>query len=159
MSSDIEIGIAEMFRDAVKQNIVMELRTQADWDRFKEIDEAARAQTAEENRAFQHDRSQRLVEARKEIIDRAGAITHDHPTPFGTDKFDKAAIDRQANRKVDADHQRCLLAIQQREADSYVALREDIHTREGIRDQARDAFTRSVDRRNGDDRRMPSRDR
>jgi hypothetical protein len=148
-----------MFRDAVKQNIVLELRSKADWDRFKAIDQNARRQTTDEVGRFTRDHPKLLAAARKDIIDQAGSLTYEHPTPFGIDRFDKSAIERQAKTRVVNAHQTQLLKIKGAEADAYDALKHDIHSREGVRDMARDAFIRSTDRREGGERRGPERDR
>lgn len=159
MSSDIELGVTAMFRDAIRESIVPELRSQDDWDRFKAIDLEAKRRTKDQVDGFERDRPERLAAARKEIIDKAGSLTLEHPTPFGTDKFDKTAIERQAVTKIFNDHHAALLAIKTEETDAYGALRDDIHARENTRGLARDTFTRATDRRTGEDRRMPTRDR
>lgn len=156
MPLEIELGIAEMFSDATRQSMVQELRTQDDWDRFNAIDQNARQRTRDEIDGFERDRPLRLAAARKDIIDKAGALTFEHPTPFGTDKFNKDEIERQAVARVFNDHQSTLMSIKADEVAAYDTLRADIHAREGVRDLARDAFARSTDRRNGDERRTPT---
>jgi len=159
MPSEIEIAIADMFSDATRQSMVTELRTQDDWDRFKTIDETARQRTRDEIDGFERDRPLRLAAARNDIIDKAGSLTFEHPTPFGTDKFDKDEIERQAVARVFNEHQSNLMGIKVDEVEAYDGLRAEIHVREGVMDQARDAFARSTDRRNGEDRRMPTQSR
>ncbi|MCF6277212.1 MAG: hypothetical protein L3J16_00465 [Anaerolineales bacterium] len=159
MEFDIELGVATMFRDATMQSIVPELRTEADWDRFNNIKDTAKQRTKEEVDDFERDKPQRLVEARKDLIDKAGSLTLEHPTPFGTDKFEKSAIERQAASKITNDHQARLLGIKSEETEAYSNLKQSIHTREGVQDQARDAFARTTDRQKGEHQRMPTRDR
>lgn len=159
MEFDIELGIATMFRDATMQSIIPELRTEADWDSFNEIKDTAKQRTKDEVDDFARDKPELLIEARKDIIDKAGSLTFDHPTPFGIDKFDTSAGDRQAAVKITNDHQSRLLGIKSEETEGYVELRQDIHAREGVRDHARDAFARTNKRQNGKERKMPSRDR
>ncbi len=159
MENDLELGVATMFRDAMMQSIVPELRTQADWDRFNEIKDAAKQSEHDEVESFKQDKTQRLTDARKELIDKAGSLTFEHPTPFGTDKFDKSANDRAAHIMVENDHQARLLGIKAEETDGFDGLKQDIHAREGKRDHARDAFARTTDRRSSEDRPLPSRDR
>tara|TARA_R110002073_G_scaffold19509_4_gene71234 strand:+ start:22548 stop:23003 length:456 start_codon:yes stop_codon:yes gene_type:complete len=148
-----------MFRDATRESIIPELRSQQDWDRYKLIDQDARKRTKDEVDGFERDRPARLAVARKALIDKAGSFTLEHPAPFGSDKFDKTAIERQAVTNVFNDHQSTLLRIKTDEADAYRALKDDIHARENIRGVARDTFARATDRRTGEDRRMPTRDR
>ncbi|MEP2717934.1 hypothetical protein [Pseudophaeobacter sp.] len=82
MPSEIEISIAEMFSDATRQNMVTELRTQDDWDRFKAIDETARQRTRDEIDGYERDRPLRLAAARKDIIDEAGSLTFESSHAF-----------------------------------------------------------------------------
>jgi GrpB-like predicted nucleotidyltransferase (UPF0157 family) len=159
MESDIELGVATMFRDATQNSIVLELRTPADWERYTDIRDTSLAREKQEVAHYTRDKPQLLADARKALIDKAGALTPEHPTPLGTDRFNESAIDRQAHIKVENDHQARLLGIRQDESAGYADLKQDIHARENVRDQARDAFTRTVDRRSGEDCRMPTRSR
>lgn len=159
METDLETGIATMFRDVTMESVVLELRTKADWDRFTGIKDTAKQRTKDEVDGFERDKPELLIKARKELIDKAGSLTLTHPTPFGTDKFDKSAIAGQAAVKITNDHKARLLGIKFEETKSYDELTQDIHAREDVRDQARDAFARTTDRRKGEERRMPTRDR
>ena len=159
MTSDIGLGMADLFRDVNKESDTLELRTPQDWDRFHEIKDTAEQHEREETGYFQREKPLLLADARKEFIDKAGSLTLEHPSPFGTDRVNKDAIERQANMQVENDHQARLLGITARESDGYAELRHDIQAREGVRDHARDALARSTDRLNGQDRRMPTRDR
>jgi hypothetical protein len=147
MPSELELGLAMTFRDATMQSVILELRTIADWDRFNTIRDGAKQRTKEEVDGFERDRPARLAAARKDIIDKAGEKNFEHPAPFGTDKFDKAAIERQAVTKIFNDHYSTLMKIKGEETKAYDGLRDDIHAREGVRDMAREAFGRSTDRR------------
>lgn len=147
MSTEIELGVATMFRDAISQSVALELRTPADWEHYDLIKTRAKMQTKDEVDRFKTDRSDLLAAARKEIIDRAGAKTFEHPTPFGTDKFDKSAIDRQAVAKIFNDHEAALLKIKTEEAESYQSLRHEIIERESVHDRVNNAFDRATDQR------------
>jgi len=157
MVSDLEVGMATMFRDATMQNTTLELRTQADWDRFTGIQKNARQKEQDEKTSLQRDKPQLLAEARQALIDKAGSLTHEHPTPSGTDRFNKSDIDRQAGIKIENVHQARLLGIKQDEAEAYSTLKEDIRAREGVRGNSREAYTQAIDRRSGPDRRQPQR--
>ena len=153
MPSDIEGGIAAMFRDATEQSAVLVLRNAQDWERFNALKDRARQKTQAEVDDFARNQPKRLAAARKAIIDQAGARNHDHPAPFGGDKFDKARIDRQARTLVANNHQKRHLAIQAEEATSFEDLKQDIRSRDGIRGLAQIGFARAIDRRMGPDRR------
>ena len=154
MISDIELGVATMFRDATQQNIILELRKPEDWAQFNKLRDMAAERERNAVERFERDKPQLIAEARKEIIERAGAKTFEHPTPFGTDRFSKSEIDRQARHKVEMDHQAEILRLRTKEAETYAELKHDFHERENVRDVARDAFTHATDRRSGADRRM-----
>ena len=154
MISDIELGVATMFRDATQQNIILELRKPEDWAQFNKLRDMAAERERNAVERFERDKPQLIAEARKEIIERAGAKTFEHPTPFGTDRFSKSEIDRQARHSVEMDHQAEILRLRTDEAESYAELKHDICERENVRDLARDAFARATDRRSGADRRM-----
>lgn len=154
MKNDLELGIATVFRDATMESITLELRTEADWDQFFGIQKEARLRETDELTSFDRDKPELLIRARKDIIDKAGSLTFEHPTPFGTDKFATSTTDEQANTKVENNHQARLLGIVTEETDAYDNLKQEIHAREGVQDQKR-----SPDRRNDEERRTPSRDR
>ena len=154
MSVELELGISTMYRDATMQSIVLELRTPSDWDRFNDI--RAKAAKAEEDEIarFDRDKPELLAKAREELIDKAGSLTHVHPTPIGTDLFDKSEIDRQAHILVENDHLGRILKIRNAETEALSELKDDIQTRERKRGRARDDFTRS-----SADQRLPHRSR
>ena len=156
MEFDIELGVATMFRDATMQSIIPELRTEADWESFNKIKDTAKQRTKDEVDNFDRDKPELLIKARQDLNDKAGSLTFEHPTPFGADKF---ATEGQAAVKITNDHQARLLGIKSEETEGYDELKQEIHAREGVRDHARDAFARTTDRRKGEERRMPSRDR
>lgn len=159
MASDLELSVTAMFRDATMQTTIPELRTDADWKRFNEIKEEAEQHTNEELEAFERDRPTLLAEARKELIEKAGALTLDHPTPMGIDRFSTSNIEDQAVSQVDLAHQGRLTAILKNEADAHDGLKKDIEMREDTRGMARDGFARATDRRDGEDRRAPTQSR
>tara|TARA_R110002074_G_scaffold399160_1_gene591930 strand:+ start:338 stop:793 length:456 start_codon:yes stop_codon:yes gene_type:complete len=146
-----------MFRDATKQSIILELRTQDDWDSFNTIDKDARDRTKDEVDGFERDRNARVAATSKKLIDEAGELNLEHPAPFGTDKFDRAAIERQAVTQVFNEHWSTLLGIKSDEADAYVALGDEIRARENTRGLARESFNQSTDRRMSIERRGPTR--
>ncbi len=159
MDTDLQLGVAEMFRDATMQNVVLELRTEADWERFNEIKEHAKQQERQEYDNFDNNRSELLKGAVKDLQNQAGSKTFEHPTPFGTDRFDGSELQKQAETKVVNDHKARLLQIKTEESEAYCELKQDIRAREDVRDHARDNFAQAVDRRAGDERRTPTRTR
>jgi len=160
MARSLELGVSELFRDAVMESTTLELRTKDDWSRFREIQNDVTQREQEIRTRFESDRRDLIAKAREELLRRAGSLTHEHPTPFGTgtDKFDKTQITKQAERMVDQGHQSDLLKLREAEAEAYSTLRDSIRGRENVRGQSREAFARAVDRRSGEDRRGPARE-
>ena len=159
MSKDLDLSLAEMFRDATMQSVMIELRTPEDWDRFNSIKKAMESRENDEFDRFDSERPDLLSKAREKLLREAGEFTHDYPPPFGMDRFDKTILEDRALALIEHDHEGRLLQIKTEETDAYNALRDDIHARENTRSVARDNFTRATDRRSGEDRRMPTRDR
>ncbi|CUI01865.1 hypothetical protein [Leisingera aquaemixtae] len=153
MSFDTEYALQDIFREAVKEHLVLNLKTDADWTRFRAISESARDQINTENESYRRDYEARVDKARQKILHKAGSLTHDHPTPHGIDRFDKDVINREAQRIVRHDHARRLYTIREDEITGYEALQTDIRARGQIRGQARDPFNRATERRSGPDRR------
>ncbi|MEO0486236.1 MAG: hypothetical protein AAF092_10025 [Pseudomonadota bacterium] len=163
MASEIEAGISAMFRDVVGQSCLLEMRTQQDWDAFKEIQRTARQREAVELKEFRETRDSLIADEKRRLIDEGGSFTFEHPTPSGTDHFNPHDIAREAEARVDRAHQSRLIAIREEEAEAYADLAETIRAREGLQGWARQDFNRSTDRRSedrrgGSERSWPSRD-
>lgn len=154
MSFDADTAMQNMYRDALMEQTVRKLQTDPDWRRFRAITDAAQRQTVEENESYKADYALRVDKARQDLIRKAGAKTFDHPTPYGTDRFNKDQINRQAQKNVRHEHERKLHSIREAEVSGYEALGEDIRSRGRLKDHAHDDFARAVDRRAGQDRRM-----
>lgn len=157
MGFETDRALQDMYRDALAEQIVRTLVTGADWQRFKSIRDTARQKETHETDAYRRDYGARVDKVRRELIRKAGAKTHDHPTPFGVDRFNKDRINRQAQQIVRHDHANRLHGIVNDEVSALETLRDDIADRGRVKDVARESFTRAVDRRAGPDRRGPSR--
>lgn len=158
MPTEVQISMTKMFRDAVRQSTTLELRRPQDWDAFHEIEVKARKLEKAELADFQNNRDQLVTAEKKRLIDQAGALKHDHPTPMGTDRFNPSDIARNAERNVKLAHESRLIRIREDEAQAYLDLADTIRAREGMQDRARQDFTRSTDRRTCQDRRGPTMD-
>ncbi len=154
MKPSLEYSLAEVFREATMQNLVFELRNESDWNQFQTIHAASQKRQKTEREDYEENRSERLAKAREELLRQAGSKTLDHPAPIGADRFDKNELERRAMLKVENDHAARLLTIKKEETDAYARLKDDILGRDFVRDHARDAFTRAVDRRSGQERRI-----
>ncbi|MEM7724622.1 MAG: hypothetical protein AAF376_19990 [Pseudomonadota bacterium] len=157
MGFETDRALQEMYRDALAEQIVRTLVTGADWQQFKSIRDGARQKETQETDAYRQDYAARVDKVRRELLRKAGAKTHDHPTPFGVDRFNKDRINRQAQQIVRHDHANRVHRIVSDEVSALEGLRDDIAGRSRVKDIARGAFARAVDRRAGPDRRGPSR--
>ncbi|MDJ0826435.1 MAG: hypothetical protein QNJ16_13095 [Rhodobacter sp.] len=157
MSFATERAMQEMYCGAIKEKTIRMLQHDVDWRRFRANSERAIARTAEENESYKTDYVLRVGKAREELLRKAGSLTHEHPTPVGTDRFDGDRINRLAQTKVRDDHERTLLAILNDEITGYEDIEESIRAREHFRGGPTKEFKRTTDRRSGRDRRMPER--
>ena len=97
----------------------------------------------------------RVEEARKKLIDQAGAVRKEFkPGWVGEDRFNKAATLRQAQRDVRAHHQRRIARIDSQESTQLSGLLKRAQKENRIQGKARDAFNKKVDRRGGQERRQ-----
>lgn len=97
----------------------------------------------------------RVEEARRKLIDQAGAIKKEFkPGWMGEDRFNKAATLRQAQRDVRAHHQRRIARIDSQESTQLSGLLTKARKENRIQGKARDAFNKTVDRRGGLERRQ-----
>ncbi|MEM7522450.1 MAG: hypothetical protein AAF360_01560 [Pseudomonadota bacterium] len=121
MAFDIELELQKTFAAAVRENaethlVAPEYRLQA-----QEIAEQHEALRRAERDDLKEHFGQRMDDARRKIIAEEGSLTLEHPTPFGTDRFDKTRIDERALGRVERDHEMTLAMIDTSEAE---ALRE-----------------------------------
>ena len=153
MSTNPDLAMQELYRDALKETTIRQLTKDRDWTVFRAISETAAKHEQIEKEGYQRNYSARVDKVRQELIRKAGSKTHEHPTPYGTDRFNKGQIDRDAQRIIRHEHARKLATILSVETNGYEALCERIRERDKVMDRARNDFTRAVDRRNGHVRR------
>lgn len=130
MEPDLNLGVTTLFRDATKQNLMQSLKTPEDWENFNKIHDDAREAEDREIAAFGLNKSDRIAEALKDVINEAGSKTFEHPTPYGTDKFGRSANEAEALRRVEQAHQNRLTKIREAEGLAYTALKQGIRARE-----------------------------
>lgn len=96
----------------------------------------------------------RVEVARRRLIDEAAKRGVElKPWWAGDDRFDKAAIQRQAERDVRRAHERRLLRIEEAERQGLRAIVHRSMRENNMRGIAREAFDRAADRRTGLERR------
>lgn len=159
MSFNIDWEMAEMFHEAVMQDEAQQLRTSEDWQKADELITRGKAERKKMQETYELEYDTRHEMKRKQIIDDAGRKKFDHPTPFGRDKFDSEAIDRQAHREVQHDHLNDLQISRDNEKQEMENLQETARKRDEKEGILKDDFEKSKDRRQQGDRRGPTRSR
>ena len=153
MTFNIDWEMAEMLHEAQK------LRRPEDWQKADELIKLGKAEREQMQEKYELEYDTRHEMKRQQIIDDAGRKKFDHPTPFGRDKFDSDAIDRQAHREVQHDHQNDLQASRDNEKQEMENLQETARKRDEKEGILKDDFEKSKDRRQQEDRRGPTRSR
>ncbi len=105
-----------------------------DWQEFQKIKNsyATERQLAEDNYVREYDR--RVEVARKKLIAKAGQKNRDFKHRlFGTDKFDKATITRQAHAQVRYVHHALLLELETKEKEAVRTLLARCEVRQNTR--------------------------
>lgn len=159
MSFNIDWEMAEMFHEAVMLHEAQKLRRPEDWQKADELITLGKAERKQMQEAYELEYDTRHEMKRQQIIDDAGRKKFDHPTPFGRDKFDSDAINRQAHREVQHDHQNDLQASRDNEKQEMENLQETARKRDEKEGILREDFEKSKDRRQQVDRRGPTRSR
>ncbi|MCP4195979.1 MAG: hypothetical protein GY762_02420 [Proteobacteria bacterium] len=126
-----------------------------EWKEFQKI----RKDTAElkrfEQRAFELEYKTRVGIARKRLINKAGEKNKDFKHKwFGSDGFDKAAIDSQAQKIVRGEHQKLMTHIDAQEVTKIESLADRSSHRKSMREKPKRDFTKAADRRKGAERRQ-----
>jgi len=126
-----------------------------EWKEFQQI-RKNRADTKQfEQRAFEQEYKTRVGIARKRLINKAGEKNKDFKHRwFGADGFDKAAIDRQAQKIVRGEHQKLMMHIDSQEVKEIESLVDRSAHRQVMSEKPKQDFTRAADRRKGADRRQ-----
>lgn len=156
MADDTRQDLQRTFDLAGLRREARTLATAEDWRGLQAIREKFETARQEEASRYRAEYTTRVETARKQLIDEAGRIRREHTHPwFGRDRFDKAAILRQAHRQVRADHTRALVHIDREETHALDALLERVSESTRLRGKPTEAFNQSVERRSGRDRRRP----
>lgn len=113
-------------------------------------------QRKSEIKEFRSDYRTRFEVERSRLIDKAGEKNKNFQHRwFGSDKFDRSAIDRQAHRNVRHDHEQRLARLDQQETEVVNGILERAGHRQAQREKPKKDFQKAVDRRQGQDRRRP----
>lgn len=147
MSLSTTEAIYDTFRQATRENLVKHLRHEADWTRFRAIEDETLQRLAQETQDWQDSYHGRLAEARQIILRETHGNILEPPKPEGVEAIpDKQALDVKADQRIRQDHQRRLAVIKQDELDQYDELRDVIRKRDRLKDFAKAEFTQAQKR-------------
>ncbi len=124
MAFDIELELQKTFAAAVRENAEKHLVAPEHRLQALEIAEKHEALRQAERDDLKERFDERLDDARQKIIAEEGSLRLEHPTPFGTDRFDKTRIDERALGRVERDHEMTLAKIDTSEAEALHQLAE-----------------------------------
>lgn len=125
-----------------------------EWKEFQQIRKDTVDLKRFEQRAFEMEYKTRVGIARKRLINKAGEKNKDFKHRwFGTDGFDKAAIDRQAQKNVRGEHQKLMTHIDSQEVKKIESLVDRSAYTQAMREKPKRDFARATDRRDSADRR------
>ncbi|MBG6166775.1 Fe2+ transport system protein B [Labrenzia sp. EL_195] len=117
MYSQTSADVRREFELVLMRREAETLKQPADWDRANEIKSQYQNEVQQQNRKYYRDYDSRVAKRLKQLIDKAAGRSRNlAPRFFGTDKFDKDVLKRQAHRDVQFDHQRRITSIREREA-------------------------------------------
>lgn len=159
MSFDITKELQKTFDEAVMSHEAKSLKTPQDWQKLVEVREAATDRIGAETERYLDEYNTRFEIVSERLIDEAAEKHFDHPTPIGRDKFDEKAINRQAHREVQGDHERMITQIRDDETIALASLQDEAAQRNLPHGKAKEQFNQARDQRSGTDRRAPSRHR
>lgn len=103
------------FRLSTLHKEAQSLTSGEDWQNYTEIGERHDKIRTAEKQEFNDQFDDRMSAARRKVINEAGSKTHDHPTPFGTDRLNPRLVDHKAQASVNQDHQRAMALIDKSE--------------------------------------------
>ncbi|NDW06478.1 hypothetical protein [Jiella pacifica] len=154
MSSDLRSELGKTFDLAIRRHEAKVLKTSHDWKTLQDIEERHNRAREAADQGYRQEYGTRVEQARLDILAEKTSRTFDIRPPFGTDNFRKDAIDREAHRRVQADHDATIAGINEREVRAIETLLSEATERRALDGAARKEFGRATDRRSGRDRRI-----
>lgn len=124
------------------------LRTGQDWQDARAVTERFEKARAREEDAYRREYPVRVEMERRRLIDEAGSKRREFNHPFaGRDRFDKDAIQRQAERNVRGAHHARMASLDTEEARGIEAVMNRAEGKTRLKDMAQQEFARATDRR------------
>lgn len=156
MTLDIDKALRNTFHEAVMQHAAQFLKKGSDWEQVDIIMNRGKDQRDILNDKYRNEYGTRVEIVRKRLVKEAGEFNFNHPNPGSRDKFDSEAINRQAQREVQHDHERVVQQSHDTQTNDILSLTETARQRDLPRGKAREQFTQASDRRKEPDRRSPA---
>lgn len=129
-----------------------------EWPDFLKLRESYEGKRRFAGRAYQLEYKERVAMARLRLIDKAGQKNRAFTPPWsGNDRFDKAAIDRQAKRQVRHAYLNELVRLDREEASGIKEMIDASEHSRAVREKPRRDFEKATDRRSNVDRRTRKR--
>lgn len=132
--------------------------TADEWKSYQEIRRDHAVARRDLEQAYERDYPARFEKARQKLIDEAGSKPLDFiPRWLGRDRFDKAAIDRQARTAVLKAHRDDVAVVDKSELNALGEIKRAAEERQALHQKPTRDFQEATDRRNGPDRRIRQR--
>lgn len=144
------------FDQASLNNVARKTLTGDEWKEFQRITKKHDDAIAFEQRAYELEYDTRVEVARQRLSRKAGEKNKDFKHRwFGSDKFDKAALTRQARRQVEGEHNELIGFMTDRKIKAQKSLLDQSEHQRAKREKPRRDFEKATDRRIGPERRKP----
>ena len=142
------------FRLATLRREAGAIKTGPQWQRVRAIQERCDKLRKQETRLFKERYLTRVEMQVNALMHKAGRKTLEHKPRFGgVDRFDRDALLRQARRQVAAQHHKRLMVIDHEETRGLEKEMRRAKSENLRKGHAREAFTKTVDRKAAKDRR------
>lgn len=142
MPLSTEHAVRETYRLALEERLRNAVKTKEEFERYRDIQKEAAERIDHEKDAFRANYHQRLEKAREVILREHHSKVLDHPKPdWAVDTPPSAdKVDLLARNRVQADHEKRILAIRIDQSDKYQELHKACRRREQEPSRERQAF-------------------
>ena len=148
MSFNISDEIKRTFDTASLKHQAAKDFTSQEWKEYRKIGQNYDDLRRFEQRTFEIEYKTRFEVARKRLINQKGAKAKDFKHRiFGSDQFDKSAINAQAERNVRNSHFQLMASIDKNEARETTQLLDTCKKRTELREKPKREFAKAADRR------------
>lgn len=154
LSQTVRDELARSFDLAALRREAKAIRTPRQWQEAADLQRRCRSARVREKELYATRYQARVQTARRRLVDEAGAIERaPKPSWAGEDRFAPDVTLRQAERDVRRRHEGRIARIEEFEQRELRGIVETSTSLNKLQGQARDAFERVADRRDGQERR------